>query len=1119
MRVSKLGLFVLLALTLSACFRKPTPVDESISSNAGLIASTLPINGATNVRGQKVIINFSEAMDTVAVERSFALFAGKYDPAINPTTFTPLQLTSMCNGRWRVRNPNAVPISFNWDIYLKQDEKGVGVVPGSSDVFFTTSPGSRTVRLFVGTQQQQVKASNNAACKDSLFTFAWSADGKTATITPTTAFAANTNYTTTLSTLAKSQAGKQLTAPFSFGFKTYDPNGPTRTEGALAPGGSFTGVDGITVKASKYLDKNLQLYVERLTDTSGLIPLSWAKGSPLKAETAYYKIGATQNYRLRPGAAFSVRVPLPEGVSPQGLAIFELASTEGGLKPLPRPGGPIPSEVPYTYWSSAPVTYYPATNEISFPSSSFTTKGSTFVIVYGRYGTKQNSLTASIGEITAQAQTTPTFEAVCAEDLFKKATTGETCNQKAIDQAVAALQKAYTAFHDTYGFPPPNLTRDPEDSGPYRIELRPASYVDVCVPAANGYCQVDTATGETIMRQDLGGQYDGTKSDNRIIWAAVYPVSDSNPDGGFTSTQLEAIVHEFFHAMQWGFDSVVNFSYAQDGTWIYPKSEASWFIEGITALAQGSLDRLTVTNYFGGLRDLTVSLYSADGYYPYKTSQFFKFLADKAGKTSLNFYLPFFTQRQVNGTKVATWNPQSVDLAIQETTDFNNLADAYYCYADARAQASTNGCSDPSDLGGVIETPLVPNPNGSGNVLQFNSNLDSLSIRIFRLPKNLDATALNFEGITTAKPNIKVIPFNRNGVGCVVLVNTDTTFSTSGNASTSVNVLIPAVNVCNPQPVTADVRFNVVELPGQGVALNNCGSILINTASGGVQIWNNGTLTPLTGIANATGVDINNLGHVLARIGDWGSGNYVIWKPDGTITNLPSGFEAAYLNDNDVVAGYVPNGQYNLPKIWKNNTLFTFNVDGWYAYVNGINNQDTAAISQTFGFDDGNFYYFCDTSTRVELLPGGPLLDQPSYHFSALDINDQGHLLITAVQDTTYQDYANGIGYTRSYFRYKGGTREYLNVTGNSTQYNVGLSMNNQGDVVGYDTTENVYLHDGVVWYGNSADPTNLNNRLITSGWHVTYAGTINDNRMILGTAARDGSIWDKNVVLVPVAQ
>jgi Bacterial Ig-like domain len=318
MRVSKLGLFVLLLLSLSACFRQPTPVDESISSNAGLIASTLPINGATNIRGQKVTINFSEAMDKASVEQGFSLFAGKYNPATTPSTFAKLQLTAMCDGRWRVRNTNAFPLSFTWDAY-KEKEEGIGVAPANTDTFFYTAlrpkTGNKTVRVFVNGQQQQVKANNTTACTSPAYTFEWSTDAKKVIITSATPLTPNTEHTATLSTLSKSLAGTKLIVPFSFSFKTYDPNGPARTEGALTPGGTFTGVDGIVIDAAKaQLDRTLNIYVERVTDTSKLLALSQRADSPLKAETAYYKLGATERYRSK--GTLLVYVPMPE-VRPQ----------------------------------------------------------------------------------------------------------------------------------------------------------------------------------------------------------------------------------------------------------------------------------------------------------------------------------------------------------------------------------------------------------------------------------------------------------------------------------------------------------------------------------------------------------------------------------------------------------------------------------------------------------------------------------------------------------------------------------------------------------------------------------------------------------------------------------
>lgn len=160
--------------------------------------------------------------------------------------------------------------------------------------------------------------------------------------------------------------------------------------GVLEPGGSYTGLDGITIKSSKYQDKALTVYIERIEDTSDLPPLSWAKDTPLKAETPYYRIGATEYYHLPSGAAFSIGVPVPAGVAPEGLADFGFnITTSPGLSPLPPPGGngPIPEEIPagYAYWISRPTRYDSETNQVFLPRGGLSIDGDIFTIVSGAY--------------------------------------------------------------------------------------------------------------------------------------------------------------------------------------------------------------------------------------------------------------------------------------------------------------------------------------------------------------------------------------------------------------------------------------------------------------------------------------------------------------------------------------------------------------------------------------------------------------------------------------------------------------------------------------------------------------------------------------------------------------
>jgi hypothetical protein len=141
-------------------FQAPPAEPTVIGLNPASGLSSQAVTGVTPAQ-PSVTVSFDTSMNRDTTERAIAIHPGEYNPATNPTTVTTLTLTSMCNGRWRVRNPNAVPISFNWDVY-NTAQKGVGVAPANSDVFFQTSLGSNTMLLFASGKQQQVKATNPA---------------------------------------------------------------------------------------------------------------------------------------------------------------------------------------------------------------------------------------------------------------------------------------------------------------------------------------------------------------------------------------------------------------------------------------------------------------------------------------------------------------------------------------------------------------------------------------------------------------------------------------------------------------------------------------------------------------------------------------------------------------------------------------------------------------------------------------------------------------------------------------------------------------------------------------------------------------------------------------------
>jgi Bacterial Ig-like domain len=222
--VTIITLCFFLLLPLGACFRtaSPAPTDDlPLDATAGLLVSTSPGNNRRGIApAAKIRVTFSESMNQAASGQAVNIFVGKYSPSTNPTSFGAPSLTAICNGKWKVQNTNASQLSFTWDVQ-NSTEKGVGVVPANGETFFYTSKGSKTVRLFVNSVQQQAKASVATACASQEWSLSWSTDGKALTVTPAKALLEKTNYTVVLSTATSNSSGSvKLTNPYVFSFRT-----------------------------------------------------------------------------------------------------------------------------------------------------------------------------------------------------------------------------------------------------------------------------------------------------------------------------------------------------------------------------------------------------------------------------------------------------------------------------------------------------------------------------------------------------------------------------------------------------------------------------------------------------------------------------------------------------------------------------------------------------------------------------------------------------------------------------------------------------------------------------------------------------------------------------------
>lgn len=80
---------------------------------------------------------------------------------INYAQARTLQLNSMWDGYWRVRNPFSSNVDYTWEwINTTNVETGAGTAPANSDCYFTSSSGHKVIRLMVNGEQVDVANSN-----------------------------------------------------------------------------------------------------------------------------------------------------------------------------------------------------------------------------------------------------------------------------------------------------------------------------------------------------------------------------------------------------------------------------------------------------------------------------------------------------------------------------------------------------------------------------------------------------------------------------------------------------------------------------------------------------------------------------------------------------------------------------------------------------------------------------------------------------------------------------------------------------------------------------------------------------------------------------------------------
>jgi hypothetical protein len=532
-------------------------------------------------------VQFNVPVNQLSVERSLNIYKGTDDLATNPTSFQPLQLTSMCNGRWRVRNPNAQPISFQWDVYNKT-EKGVGVAAPNADTLYQSTLGSNTVRVFVGNTLQQTKATNPASCSGNLYNFNWS-DARTVQIASVAPLEVWKPHTLAVSTAVKNESGTQeIASPFSSGFITGQ---GVREGGILTPGGAVVHSDGIRVSAPpEALDRNVNVWIERVDPRS--VP---ALSSEYTSLSGIYRIGSPE--RVLSKEFFTVDFPLPNNL-PDGpgevvlLSLINDATIYSSAEPEYK-----------LIWSNTYTELNTSQRIASVLHKVLLTEGTAFTLAFRRFSSTQlqsQTLDSSKKAVRVLAQAYP-LNITCGTDLNLlsncQCPAGRNCDQgllNSINESKLAIENIISEYSAIYNINP---------------SIRNVQFV-------------------SINRSDCQGIKGAYKFTEGLIFICLSTTGEL-----LQGDVISLLRHELFHSLQGAFIDLSNGDL---------RPTRRWVIEGTaTAAVSSSASSMNSTS----LRNPRVVVNSAndlDLFEAYKFQDFWVFVGRSIGE-GLGYLRPIFT--------------------------------------------------------------------------------------------------------------------------------------------------------------------------------------------------------------------------------------------------------------------------------------------------------------------------------------------------------------------------------------------------------------------------------------------------------------------------------------------
>jgi hypothetical protein len=817
-----------LAAALTACWSAtPEPITTVVTaiSEAFQVTDVQAFNTGVNSQAATgttasstgISISFDQPVNRASVEQSVNIFEGEINHDTNPTPnqFTKLGLTSMCNGYWRVRNPNTMPISFTWDAF-KTPENGAGVVQANSDTFFTSSLNADTIRVHVNNKQQQVKAKNPAACTSSPMTFAWAADSKSVVASPKTALVLNKTYSVVVSTFAKNSSGSAaLSVPFVSKVVVQE---NSSTSGTLVPGGSFTSRDGVVISAPDgVINQPINVFVE--PTQASQFPLSMPEG--VEPVGKAFRIGGTQTKLSK--KLFDIALPAPVYAPGEDIRLYVFSPIPFVSRPADIDNGGA--------WEEE-VEDLDSLNR--FHSSTPILAPQAFIFSFGK-------VLGSVRTSSIRTFSDPLTGVACVGNLAKNGK--KLCPVGKTTAILATLNDIINA-----------LKFDLNVSSSAFEYLKPPLRIS---DSTEGRCNPPKSSPAAAF-------YDDNPRSRRVT------ICYSVVDGSFSSDIVETLRHELFHAIQFYFWDVeqsridywteTNFDKVKYKVFV---DQQIWMIEGTAALMElssaSSTSLRAASNYYKS-RNITkpLAFYDPASVIQYQTEDFWAYLGNQ-NNTGLSLVKHLLDQGKMSNS--VTFADNAIK-SLPSLSSPDGLKDAYWQWAKSQAYEWKNpyrNLNYPAKIQCVLDNTFAdstttPDSDPNNNVSIISSlstaggvtvpaapvNVESLSTRVYRvkfagpikslvkITLNSGSTELKFKAYKrkisepsgavcagkegSTRPNVQNQPLN-NQVNFDADIDTEilffvanTDFATASSFTVTVEAVgKPGMNIIPPAPLSIAV--------------------------------------------------------------------------------------------------------------------------------------------------------------------------------------------------------------------------------------------------------------------------------------------------------------------------